>query len=271
MLPDPTLQAFDIGPLTLQPFGLMVGTALMVGVWLSTRQAARWQLDPKVFFDTITWAVVAGFLGAHLVEVTAYSPHKIAEDPMRLLRFWEQMSSFGGFLGGIAGGLFYMRRAKVAVWPTLDAMAFGFAPAWIFGRIGCTLAFDHPGALTEFFLGMDFPGNSELAAGARHNLGFYEVLWAAAITACFYWARRKPRFTGWYILVFLIAYVPFRFPLDFLRAADVTYVGLTPAQLVMLPLLPVCLYLFFERRKAADMAGVVNDAPPVSRKRKKSR
>lgn len=261
MLPDPTLGTVAIGPLSLQPFGFLVGVAIIAGVLVSVRQAERWKLDPKVLTDTIVWTVGLGFLGSSVFEVLAYHPEKMVGDPLVLLRFWEQMSSLGGFIGGIAGCLLFLRRAKVSVWPTLDVIAFGFAVAWIFGRLGCTVAYDHPGHLTDFFLGMQYPADRALAAGVRHNLGFYEVFWSLAVTGLFFWARRTPRFSGWYLLTFLIAYIPFRFPLDFLRANDAAYLGLTPAQLVMIPILPVCLALYQKRKQAGEMLGALPPKP----------
>jgi prolipoprotein diacylglyceryltransferase len=41
---------------------------------------------------------------------------------------------------------------------------------------------------------------------------------------------RKPRPTGFFLVAFLLLYVPARFFLDFLRISDARYFGLTPGQ-----------------------------------------
>ena len=71
---------------------------------------------------------------------------------------------------------------------------------------------------------------------ARHDLGFYEVLFSLAIIGLFVWLEsRKRRPVGFYCVLLPLLYAPVRFFLDFLRAApleggDVRYGGLTPAQ-----------------------------------------
>lgn len=48
------------------------------------------------------------------------------------------------------------------------------------------------------------------------------------------WLNRRRRVPGTFLLAFLLAYLPIRFVLDFLRVADARYAGLTPAQWVAL-------------------------------------
>ena len=122
-----------------------------------------------------------------------------------------------------------------------------------FGRLGCTTAFDHPGSLTHFFMGMPYPGSEDVSAGIRHNLGLYEAIWAMGMSLFFYTQRDKPHFSGWYLIVFGMFYTPFRFALDFLRAEDKRYGGLTPAQYATLLLFAATIYLFFKRRSSAPI------------------
>ncbi|MGB8222224.1 MAG: prolipoprotein diacylglyceryl transferase family protein, partial [Polyangiales bacterium] len=69
-----------------------------------------------------------------------------------------------------------------------------------------------------------------------HDLGLYEMLYAAAIIVLFVWLeRRSRRPVGFYCVLLPLVYAPIRFLLDFLRApplegGDVRIAGLTPAQ-----------------------------------------
>jgi phosphatidylglycerol:prolipoprotein diacylglycerol transferase len=106
----------------------------------------------------------------------------------------------------------------------------GLVLGWIFGRLGCTIVFDHPGHLSNFFLAFQHPD------GARHNLGFYEFLLTLFILlpAILILHRLKAK-PGSYLAAVLILYTPARFFLDFLRMdasqnGDVRYFGLTPGQ-----------------------------------------
>jgi phosphatidylglycerol:prolipoprotein diacylglycerol transferase len=148
------------------------------------------------------------------------------------------LSSYGGFIGAVGGLFYWCRKHKERVMPYADSLAFGLAPGWLFGRLGCFTAHDHPGRFTDFFLGVQYP------EGTRHDLGLEEALWALGMTVLFLVLRRKVRPLGLYLSLLTIGYAPVRFALDFLRATDVAgadprYLGLTPAQYGSLAVLVV--------------------------------
>ena len=219
-----------IGPLEVHPFGPLAATSLLVGFRLARFRTRGTALPEKMLSDAEPWLATGLFVGAHLYSVFVDYPERLA-DPWVVLRVWDGISSFGGFIGGALGVFAYFRRNKeLPFLPYADAIIYGFAFAWIFGRMGCTTAFDHPGLITDFFLGMEFLGTKELSAGVRHNLGMYEMFWAIAMAAFFFANRNKTRFKGWYLMTFVVAYMPFRFMLDFLREIDLRHFGLTAAQ-----------------------------------------
>jgi len=248
---QPTLQ---IGPLSIHAFGVTVAIA----VWFSLRvvkyRFERFGLDPLIGQRLGGWMLIGGIAGAHLFSIFFYFPQKLRDDPWLLLRVWEDISSFGGILGGIiAAGMFFAisaggleRRDKMAY---LDAIAFVFPAGLAIGRLGCTLAHDHPGTITTFPLAislstdasLDYIGGVYRAAGlvlpqaaptmGFHDLGFYEFLFLSLVVVPLFvlWDRRR-RSAGFYIIAFNALYLPVRFCLDMLRVSDVRYVGLTPAQ-----------------------------------------
>lgn len=251
MLPYYEIPSLHFGPLTIHPFGILVAAAVMVGSTIAEKRAERLGLDPRVMNQVIGWAVIPGFICAHLYSAIFYFPESIAENPFYLLKLWDGISSFGGFLGGLGGVLYYLHRHEIDPWAYAEALMFGFTAAWIFGRLGCTTAFDHPGSLTHFFMGMPYPGSDEVSAGVRHNLGMYEAIWAMGMSLFFFTQRNTPHFSGWYVITFGILYTPFRFALDLMRAEDKRYAGLTPAQYAAIVLFSLVVWLFFKRRKTA--------------------
>lgn len=148
-------------------------------------------------------------------------------NPISLVRFWDGLSSFGGFLGGTLGALLFFRRraSPGSAWKYAESFAYAFPFGWIFGRLGCFVAFDHPGRETTFFLGQTFKDGV-----VRHNLGLEEALYTMFIAALFHALGRKERRLGFFLGLFLVLYAPFRFAVDFLRTVDVRYLGLTPGQ-----------------------------------------
>lgn len=254
--PQPRLHLF--GPVYLHAFGAMVAAALIAGWRMAAARCRGKGLDERLFERLAVWVVAAGFLGAHLYSVLAYFPREAAENPLLLLKAWENISSFGGIAGGVLGyWLFFRFKGRQTGYlerlEYLDAIAYAFPFAWVLGRLGCTLAHDHPGVVTSFPLAFslesaeareyilsvyagagrlsELPSAAELAGMGFHDLGWYELLYTLLLMVpAFLLMDRRKRVPGFYPLAFILLYVPARFLLDFLRLADATYFGLTPGQ-----------------------------------------
>ncbi len=271
---QPTL---PLGPVTLHAFGALAGAALLAGSALTVKRCRKTGLDPESGGDLAIYAIAAGLVAAHLYATLAYFPRDVLENPLLLFKVWENISSFGGFVGGLFGiWLFFKVRApglpEEEKWKYLDAIAFVLPFAWTIGRLACTVAHDHPGTVTTFPLGVslatpearayiasyyesagrlaELPPPGELARMAFHDLGWYEFLYTLfAIVPAFLVLDRKPRRPGFYAIAFLFLYVPVRFALDFLRLADARYLGLTPAQYAGIAALAAAGVATFLRRR----------------------
>jgi phosphatidylglycerol:prolipoprotein diacylglycerol transferase len=258
---------FGEGSLELHPFGLLVGIGIVLGTMIAGKRAKQLGLSERVVADVALWAVIPGFIGAHLVHQLVYFPEELATDPLKIFKLWEGISSFGGFIGGTLGVVYYFRKHKdLPFLPYADAIIYGFAFAWIFGRLGCTTAFDHPGSPTDFFMGMEYLGHVVDKAGVPlkgkilHNLGWYEAIWSVAMSLFYFSQRKRPHFKGWYLATFVVAYMPFRFGLDFLRVVDVRYAGFTPGQWFGVVLFVLGIYLIVKASKKRDM--LIPDGAP---------
>jgi phosphatidylglycerol:prolipoprotein diacylglycerol transferase len=262
--------SIDIGPLELQPFGIMVATGVILGVHLMRRWGEAQKLDDDHIRGLVNWSIVCGFIGAHLFDVLAYQWHRLAEDPLLLFKIWQGISSYGGFIGGTLGFFIYAKRHRLPLGRYADAAMIAFAPGFTFGRIGCSLVHDHIGAYTDkFFLATYYsedvirrygfgspPGG--LKPGLHHNLGFYELLYMLLLCALLYGLSRwRNRPHGFMAAAVAAAYAPVRFFLDALRvnaAADPRYFGLTFAQWMSIVLMVWGLYLLVHLVKHRDDA-----------------
>jgi phosphatidylglycerol:prolipoprotein diacylglycerol transferase len=243
--PQPRL---DLGWISFEAWGVLVAVAFLSGVFLAMRAARKMGLDDRVIADYGLWAFVGGFTGAHLVHVLFYEPHLLVERWWFIFVIWSGMSSYGGFLGAAVATVIFFRRRAESFWHYADALAMGMAPAWAIARVGCFLAHDHRGSLSDFPLAVAFPG------GARHDLGLYDAILSFAITAVIYALfPKRPRFgvmTG--IVCGVYAFVRFFF--DYLRATDIAnpdarYLGLTPAQYGSVVLCAFGVYMVVRSRR----------------------
>lgn len=231
MLPYIPPPEFHLFGATFHLFGLLVALGVLVGVRYTFYRAKKQKIPSQEMRSAVLWVLSFGFLFAHVFEILFYSPERIqAEGFLVLLKFWDEISSFGGFIGAIIGLMIFKLRLKKSVLPHVDIMVQGLVIGWIFGRLGCTLAFDHPGVPSDFFLAFHHP------TGSRHNLGFYEFLYTLFVLfPAALWTIRFANRPGLSSGVILLLYCPVRFALDFLRAyegtkSDIRYLGLTFAQ-----------------------------------------
>lgn len=165
MIPFIHAPDLPIGPLTLHPFGLLVATGVIIGTWLATHRARQRGLDLEKLNSFITWMLVAGFMGGHMLDEVFYHPQELAKRPWSIFFLWEGLSSFGGFTGALIGivlwkyfeavpilrtPLFTVPRFKrrpqtMPILPFADLILSVFPVAWIFGRSGCSVVHDHLG------------------------------------------------------------------------------------------------------------------------------
>ncbi len=243
--------------LKVDVFGVLSLLGVVVGALLAVRAARRYGPgDDRPLRGVVLWAVGLGLLGAHAMHLFAYHPEQL-KDPWVVLRFWEGQSSMGGVLGALLGIFIYFRRTKQLLSPYLDALALGTAPGWAVARVGCFLVHDHPGVLTQFPLAVRYPLFPY--GGPRHDLGLYDLLVLLALTGLLYGlGRLKPK-QGTLMGVLAVGYSACRFFLDFLRASDLPgsdrrYGGLTPAQVVVVGLFAVGVWLLVRRAPGAQQS-----------------
>lgn len=242
MIPYIEIPSIKLGPIEIYAFGILVMIAILVGNRVVRSRSAGFGVEAGSAQKAVLWVVIGGFLGAHLFDVFVYHPARLAADPLLIIKLNIGLSSFGGFLGGFAGALLFAKRHGVKLADLMDLLSLGFIAGWPIGRLGCTLAHDHPGSYSDFFLAVAYPG------GARHDLGFYEFLFALVILILFEMLRRKKLPKGSLFLMLVIVYTPVRFFLDFLRIDDVRYLSLTPAQFASIIFFVAALLLFIRLR-----------------------
>ncbi len=273
-IPYTTFPGIDLGPLTLQTFGLLVAIGVVVGITVAARLGEEVGRPADDTINLGVKLVVAGVVGARLTWVLTHLDQ--IDSPIDVIAVWEGGLQFsGGFIAAVLIGLpTFLRWDRLVRWRMLDRVMLGLALGLAIGRIGCYAVGEHLGGLTSFPLGTRYDGGETREGNGGsdrllevgdviHNTSLYEMLHVFVLAGFMWWLIRRRSAPGTAFGVFLIWYGVGRFSTDFLRIYDDTVAGLTGAQLMCLALIPTGLWvLVWVRPRLGRLAAteVDNDA-----------
>ena len=242
MLPYIEQPSLSLGPVTIHAFGVLVAAGIWVALEVFRRRASRAGLDLKVGGRLTTWVLIWGLAGAHLFDRLLYNPDQTLADPLSLFAFWDGISSYGGLIGGAIGAVTYLLRHPQGprTWQYVDAIAYALPFAFVLGRLGCFLAYDHVGAPTDLFWGQTY-----VDGVVRHNMGLEEALYWALLCGVVIAVGRERRRPGTIVGLVALLYAPGRFFLDFLRISDERHAGLLVSQYASVAVAAIGAYILW--------------------------
>ncbi len=268
----PTL--FNIGPIPIRSFGIMVLAGFLLGLWYAMgaarrRMAGRKPDDPGAItpdhvFDMALMALFVCIIGARILYVLL-DLSEFRERPWDVVKIWTGgISIHGAIVSGLLFLWWYSRRHKLPYLAFADIVAPTFALGYAIGRIGCFLngcCYGHACSLpwaVRFYR----DGQGSALTEPSHPTQLYATAMNLLIFfALDRWSRRKHR-DGEIFLAYLALYCVYRFIDEIFRkgaTADIFFAGLTHAQAFSLVALPVILYFFFRLRRS-PAAQPVSDA-----------
>src|SRR5574339_451755 len=230
---DPII--FQIGHFALRWYGLIVLTAIQVGIWLIAREAERKGFKKEDFYGAAVWIIVAGILGARLFHVLDHW-HQYSQNPIRALYIWEGgLAIWGALVGGLIAGALIARQRGWRFPKLLDAAAPGLVLAQAIGRIACVITGDAMGKPTNGPFGFAYTSPNAVVPelGVYYTpMPVYEIIVNLGIFAVLWQLRKRNWADGRLFLVYLILYSLVRFFLAFTSSYRIIALGLTQSQII---------------------------------------
>lgn len=222
-IPSPSINTIDIGPLSLNLYGLMIALGVIAAVWLFGKRLEEREVGTKDDASSIAiWAVAAGVIGARLYHVVT--------DYDRFRNNWSEIPAIwngglgipGGLLFGIPVGMYLAKRRGIpmAVGATCAAPAVPLAQA--IGRWGNYFNQELYGRPTGLPWGLQIdPQHLEpgYAVGTLfHPTFLYESLWSLGLCFVLLWIDRRWRpAPGQLFVMYIIGYGIGRFWVESIR------------------------------------------------------
>lgn len=244
---DPVI--FSIGHFMLRWYSLIVVTAIIVGVWLSAREAERKGFKKEEIYDSALYVVLAGLLGARLFHVLDHWPDEYAANPIRALYIWEGgLAIWGGVIGGLIAVAILAWRRNWRLPALLDAAVLGLVLAQAIGRVACIITGDAMGKATNGPFGFAYSSPNAMVPqlGIYYTpMPVYEIIASLGIFVLLWQLRKRNWPNGFLFLVYLSLYSLMRFFLAFTSSYKIIAFGLTQSQIVALVALAIALPLMF--------------------------
>ena len=136
MFASPGAIAFQIGPLAIRWYGLLIASGVMLGTSLAHREAIRRGQDPDQLLNLIVVAVLSALLGARLYYV-AFNWEYYGAQLAKVFAIWEGgLAIHGGLIAGALATILYCRWMGLSVLVTTDILVPGVAIGQAIGRWG---------------------------------------------------------------------------------------------------------------------------------------
>ena len=245
------VQGFQIGPLTIRYYALIMLGGIIAASILSYFIAKRQGKNTDVILDSLTWIVVGGVIGARIWHILTPTASNVAQGittmyylthPLDAIAIWKGgLGIPGAVAGGALAFYLYARKRKLHFGEWADVFTPGLALGQAIGRWGNFInqeVYGSPSTL-PWAITIDpanrLPEYQDIAT--YHPLFLYESIFNLLNMGFLLWLSRK--YTdklkgGDVFLTYLVSYPIFRFFMEFLRLDSSMVGGINANQTMML-------------------------------------
>ena len=267
---------FQLGPLTIRFYGIILMVGAVVAAFVAEREARRRGLNSEYVWDALIWVLIGGILGARLWHVILPSSTDMARGlttqfylthPLDLLAVWKGgLGIPGAVIGGVLALFIFCRRKKLVFAEWVDIAAPALALGQAIGRWGNYVNQELYGYPTNLpwaiYIAPEYRLKDYIDQAYYHPLFLYESLWnfgnfiLLLVIGRRYGKRLIP---GDLFLIYLVVYPLGRFFLEFLRLDPTRLGSINPNQIIMLVVALVSVgALIWRHRKKANALDPAN-------------
>jgi prolipoprotein diacylglyceryltransferase len=198
-------------------------------LFLRKRQGDSYSSSSRIW--VIIGAIFGALIGSRLIGAFE-RPNELLSTP----DLWYYIYSNKTIIGGLLGGLFGVELTKKIIGekkPSGDLFVYPIILALVIGRIGCFSM----GVYEETYGSQtQLPWGLNLGDGVqRHPVNIYEIIFLVCLWISLKQVQKRQLLeVGALFKIFLVAYLFFRFGLEFIKPRYFVFLGLTTIQLTCL-------------------------------------
>jgi phosphatidylglycerol:prolipoprotein diacylglycerol transferase len=220
----------DLGPVTLQTFGIMFALGFVGAGLLVAKRFTELGKPVDWAYEIIFAALAGGFVGARINYMVQHWD-EVQDDYLGSVFSGEGLVWYGGVIGGALAVCAWARYRDFLGLALLDLAAPALAIGYAIGRIGCQLSGDGDyGTASDLPWAMSYPDGTVPTTEEVHPTPIYEAI-AMGLVAWLLWALRDRFRAGILFALYLVLSGAERFLVEFVRRNDEVLLGLTWPQL----------------------------------------
>lgn len=223
----------DLGPLTLQTFGLCFALAFLACGVLIARRMVELSKPVDWAYEAVFAAFAGGVIGAR-IDYLIQNWSTVSDDLVGSIFSGTGLVFFGGLIGGIIGVVLWARWRGYLTLQLWDMAGVAVALGYTIGRLGCQISGDGDyGVPTDVPWAHAYPEGTVPTTEQVHPTPVYESLVMGLVTLVLWRLRDRVRPGGLFAL-YLVLGGSERFLIELIRRNESVVAGLTVAQLLSL-------------------------------------
>lgn len=245
-------KSIDLFGIEIAYYGIIIGTAILLGFWIAAREAKRTGQNPENYLDMGIIGVIAGIVGARLYYVI-FSWDMYKDNLLDIFNLREGgLAIYGGVIAAVISVLVLAKVKHLSAPQIFDTIAMALLNGQMLGRWGNFFNREAFGGYTDSLFAMRLPldavRSSDVTKQMRrhieridgvsyiqvHPTFLYESLWCMVLLIILFAYRKHKKYEGELFLMYLFGYGLGRFWIEGLRTDQLLLpgVGIAVSQLL---------------------------------------